>query len=139
MVGVEHRAAAGDVGDGIDALGFLNLHSDFEPFAVALGGLEAHELRVVLAERLLGLELDAQRVSRKPALERLLQRFEQPAVAAVQIGERLGRRLEQRALRVIDLDAKRYDGVPGNRDRAHARRRFTTSKTSAAWPLGLTP
>src|SRR5262249_48938528 len=60
-----------------------------------------------------------------------------PAVAAVQVGMLVLGRVQQRALRVVHLDLQRNDRVPANLHQD--RSLFTTSKTSAAWPRGLTP
>ena len=46
-------------------------------------------------------------------------------------------RVQQRALRVVQLDLQRDDRVPA--DLHQERSRFTRSNTSAAWPRGLTP
>ena len=88
--------------------------------------LDAHKLRVVLAERLVRLELHHDGFAGAFALEGLLECLEHLAVAAVQVGELRGRG-ELDALRVVQLHAHRDDGVV-----AYERRRFTTSKTSAA-------
>src|SRR5690242_2787529 len=128
MVAVEHHAARRDVGDAVEALAFLHLHADREALAIALGLLDADELRVVFAERLLGLELQLQRISRLLALQRALELVEQLAVAAVHVGE-LGRRDERHVLRVVHLHPEGNEAVA-----AYDRRRFTRSKTSAAWP-----
>src|SRR5207237_68258 len=132
MVGVQHRLAAGEVGDGIPARRgaferVLHLHADPETRAVARRRLDAQQAGVVFAERLLGLELRFDRFAWLPAFERRLERFEQAAVAAVQIGHRLGTGLQQRALRVVHLDLQGNDGVRADRDRLHTRRRFTRS------------
>ena len=63
MVRVEHDLAAGDVGDGVEAGILLDLHADRDAVAVAFGGLDAQELGVVLAEGLLGLELQPDRLA----------------------------------------------------------------------------
>jgi hypothetical protein len=133
MIAVEHHLPRGHVGDRVKTGTLLDLHADRDALAVALGGLDAHQLRVVLAERLLGLELQLDRVAGGLALERLLERREQPAVAAVQVGE-VGRGLELGALRILQRDAQRNDGIP-----RYERRRLTRSNTSMAWPRGLTP
>src|SRR5712671_1048598 len=154
MIAVEHRLAAGDVGDGVDPAlaleALLDLHAGLEPFAVALERLDSQQRRVVVAVRLLRLDLQAHFVARALALERLFEGFEQSAVAAVQIGERRLGRIEQHTLGVVHLDLQGYDGVAAYRNAArraarggtarsgHTRRRFTMSKTSAARPRGFT-
>src|SRR5712672_3216328 len=114
-IAVEHRLAAGDVGDGVDpAFAFedlLDLHAGLEPLAVALERLDAQQSRIVVAVRLLRLDLQAHFVALALALECLFERFEQSAVAAMQIGERLLGRIEQHALGVVHLDLQGYDGV----------------------------
>jgi hypothetical protein len=103
MVRVEHDAAARDIGHAIEGLVLLDLHADRDALAVAARGLDAQQLGVVLAERILGLELHLHRVARLAALQRVLELREQLAVAAVQVGDFLRRR-ERRVLRVVELD-----------------------------------
>src|SRR6185436_4684220 len=133
MVCVEHDLAAGDVGDGVEAGILLDLHADRDAVAVAFGGLDAQELGVVLAEGLLGLELQPDRLAGRLAFERALERLQELAVAAVQIGE-IGAGLQLDAVRVVQLDAHLHDRVL-----PYERRRLTTSNTSIAWPRGFTP
>jgi hypothetical protein len=92
-----------------------------QPVAVALGRLQAHEIRVVLAERVVGLELEPHRLARRLAFERALERGEQLAIAAVQVAQ-IRRGLQLDALRVVQLDAQ-----PDDRVLAYERRRLTTS------------
>jgi hypothetical protein len=89
--------------------------------AVALGRLDAHELGVVLAEGLIGLELQVQRFARALSLERALERFQKLAITAVQIGK-VGRRLKLHALGIVHLDAQGDDRVL-----RYDRSRLTTS------------
>src|SRR6266850_2142759 len=107
------------------------------PLSLGPGLLDAHELRVVLAERLLGLELHLHGLAGLCSLERALERLEQAAVAAVQIGVLVFGGVQQRALRVVHLDLQPDDRIPA--DLHQDRSLFTRSKTSAAWPRGLTP
>src|SRR5256886_9925567 len=91
VVGVEHRLAAGEVGDGIPARRgaferVLHLNADSETRAVARRRLDAQQAGVVFAERLLGLELRFDRFARLLAFERRLERLEQAAIAAEPIG-----------------------------------------------------
>jgi len=133
MVAVEHYFAIGDVGDRVKTGAFLDLHADLEAIAIPLGGLKAHEVGVVVAEGLVGLELKLHRRAGSLAFERALQRAEELAVAAVQVSK-IGRGLQLYALRVVQLDPQAYNGVL-----PYERRRLTTSKTSAACPRGLMP
>src|SRR6185503_11352661 len=133
VIAVEHRLAVGDVGDRVKTGILLDLHADGEAFAVALGGLDAQQIGVVLAEGILGIELDPHRLARGLALERTLERREQLAVPAVQVGE-IRRVLDLHALGVMQLDAQGDDGVA-----AYERRRLTRSNTSMASPRGLMP
>src|SRR6267143_6331855 len=71
MVGVEHHLAASEVGDGIRARRaaferVLDLHADSETRAVARRRLDAQQVGVVFAERLLGLELHLDRFAWTP-------------------------------------------------------------------------
>src|SRR5688572_13037004 len=59
MIAVEHHLAAGHVGNGIAPLVLLHLHADRDTLSVALDRLQAHQARIVLAEGLLRLELQA--------------------------------------------------------------------------------
>ena len=133
MVGVEHHAAAGDVGHGKAAAVFLDLHADRDALAIAPERLDAQELRVVLAEGLLGLELQLHRLARALAFERLLERREHLAIAAVQVADlRRGRDLH--AVRIGEPHAH-----GDHRIARYDRRRLMRSNTSAACPRGFTP
>src|SRR5512145_448632 len=132
MVAVENDFARGDICDSIKTRVLLHFHADGEARAVALSRFYAHQVRIVFAESLVGLELHAQRFARALALERVLERFEELAVADMEVCD-VGSRLQLHTLCVVHLDAQRDHGVP-----CYDRRRLTTSKTSAAWPRGLT-
>src|SRR6185503_17028562 len=125
--------AAGRVGDRVETRILLDLHAGGEAFAIALGGLHAQQIGVVLAEGILGFELDLHRLARRLALEHALERGEQLAVPAMQVGQ-VGCVLDLHALGVVQLDAQGDDRVA-----AYERRRLTRSNTSMAWPRGLTP
>jgi hypothetical protein len=133
MVAIQHHLAARDVGNRVKTGVLLYFHADLEAVAVAFGGLEADKVRVVVPERVLGLELDLQRLAGALALQRALERREELAIAAVQVTQ-FGRCLKLDTLRVVQMDPQAYDGVL-----AYERRRLTTSNTSAAWPRGLIP
>ena len=133
MIAVEHHLAVRDVGHRVETGFLFDFHADGDALAVPLRRLHAHQLRVVLAEGLLGLELQLDRFARRLAFQRALERFEQLAVPAVQIGEvRSG--LELDILGVVQLYAQGDDGIP-----RYERSRLTRSNTSAAWPRGFTP
>ena len=88
----------------------------------------------------IGLEVHVHRVARNLPLERLLERSGQAAVPAVQVHQRLARLVQQRALRVVQLDGHRHHLVALDRIQAQPLLSLrTTSNTSAAWPRGLTP
>ena len=110
MVGVHDDAAARDIGHGVHALVLLDLHADAEPLAVAAERLDPQELRIVFAERLLGLELQLHGFASALAFKRLLKRRQQLAIAAVQVGKLAGRgKLD--ALSVGQRHAHADDGV----------------------------
>src|SRR5687767_12730581 len=110
MVAVEHHLARADVGDRVKTGILLDLHADGDALAVARRGLHPHQLRVVFAERLVGLELQADRFAGGFAFQRTLERGQQLAVAAVQVLE-IGGGLELGAVRVVQLYTQGDDGV----------------------------
>src|SRR5688500_7407588 len=132
MVAVEHHLAVRHVGDRVETGVLFDFHAGGDALAVALGGLDAQEIRVVFAERVFGLELQLDRLIRPFAFQRTLEGGKQLTVAAVQVGEVRGN-LQLYALRVVHLDAQGDDRVL-----PYERRRLTTSNTSMAWPRGLT-
>ena len=105
----------------VEARALLDLHAHGDALAVALFGLDAQQRRVVLAEGLLGLELQVHRLARAAAFERALERRGDVPVAAVQVGDLRGPG-ENGILRVAHLDAQGDHGVA-----AYERRRLTRS------------
>jgi hypothetical protein len=133
MVAVEHHLAVRHIGDGVETGVLFHFHAGGDAFAVALGGLDAQEIGVVLAERVFGLELQLDRLAGCLALQGALEGGEELAVAAVQVGEVRGN-LQLYALCIVQLDAQGNHGVLG-----YERSRLTRSNTSMACPRGLTP
>ncbi len=101
VVAVEHDLAVGDVGDGEDAAAAvlvgagvrLELHPDLDFGGKAVGGLDLDEFGVVVAEGVGGLEADRDRVAGLLVVERFLELGQHARVTAVQVGDRLGRRI----------------------------------------------
>ncbi|KPD15418.1 hypothetical protein ADM96_33045 [Burkholderia sp. ST111] len=109
MVAVEHDFVFRHVGHHVDErieilIAFFRrafeLHADFERFREAIARLDLHEIGIVLAERVLRLELDLGLEAGLVAVELFLDLGERAIIAAVQIDHRLVAFFNQIALRI---------------------------------------
>ena len=120
MIAVDDDPPIGDVRDGKDpALETLiavvrrplELHPDFHLAREPVLRLDAHQLGVVLAERVLGLEHDRALIACSLFREGGLDLREDALMTAVEIHDRLLRLLDQRAFGGVQLVGKRDDAV----------------------------
>src|SRR5262245_57359948 len=142
MVAVEHHFVFGDVRHRVDpdlpglAALTLELHADGHVLGKLVDRLHLHELGVVVAEGVFGLQPDLARVARLLAGKHALDRLENSLVTPVEILDRLLGLLDQITIRAVELVGEPYYGVFPY---FHLPPRFMRSRTSAAWPRGLTP
>ncbi len=111
MIAVEHRHAVGDISDrektAVLAVGpgGLDAHADRNLRAELIRRRQHHELRVVVAECVLGFELQAQSIAGRMADEGFLD-ARKDVLVTVQVLQRTVRSLQQLALRVIHRDVE---------------------------------
>ena len=117
MVSVDHDSSVSDVGDRehaalfVVADLFLELHADLDVVGKAILRFYPDELRVVLAEGIVRLEHDRARIAGTLFGERRLDLRKDAVVAAVQVGNRVARFLDQLARHGVELVSERDDGV----------------------------
>jgi hypothetical protein len=108
VVAVDHHLVALDLGDGVDHLvvavigGALELHADLDALRKQRQALDPHQLGVVLAEGLLGQQLDLQPVADRLALQRLFEAGKDPVVAAMEVDQRVVAVVDEVAVRIGD-------------------------------------
>ena len=111
MIAVKHGHAVGDIGDREEAAvlairpGGLDTHADRNLLAELVRRRQHHELRVVVAERVLGFELQAQSITGCMAVKCFLDARED-VLAAMQVLQRAVRMLQHLALSVIHRDVE---------------------------------
>ena|SRR6516162_1758260 len=97
MVAVDHDLAFRDIGHSEDArttliafaLGLLELHPDLHAVGEAVFALDAHKIRVVLAESVIRLERDRAAIAGLLLLERRFDLRKYAVMAAVDVNDRL--------------------------------------------------
>ena len=156
VIAVEHDLVFGDVGDRVDQrIDFLvavfrrafELHAHFERLGKTVARLDLHEFGIVVAERVLRLELNLRLVARLMAVELFLDLGERAIIAAVQIDHRLVAFLDQIALCIGQLVSDRHDGVlrfssnsPKYKSHYTMRNRSQAEpRDAAATPFGAPP
>ena len=125
MVAVQHSLVPGEVCDHIHAglvllvERVLDLHPDLEAVAIARTGFHPHQLRVVVAKRLVGLELDVHGIACPFALKRALQGLEHSPISAMQVGHGRFRGMDEFALRIVEGEIQGDDGILRNSIQAY--------------------
>ncbi|ESJ24120.1 hypothetical protein B551_0206175 [Cupriavidus sp. HPC(L)] len=111
MIAVEHHLVLGDIGNGIDhrilfvtVFGHaFELHADFQRLGKTIARLDLDQFGVVVAEGILGLELQLRLEACGMTVECFLDLGERAIIAAVQVDHRLIRFFDQIALRIRQL------------------------------------
>ncbi len=120
MIAVEHHGLVGDVGDDVQVLVVgvgsvaghaVERHADLELVGKVRARHQHDALGVVVAEAVLGLEVDAGRVARAVARERFLDAREDGAVTPLQVGQFALGGLERVALGIEQPVAHRHPDV----------------------------
>src|SRR5690554_5321688 len=117
MVAVDDDLVIGNVGDAEDHVFFafipypLKSHADFDVLGEDVLLFHQHELFVVIAESVFGLQLEAEAVANALALQSFLDRGKNAVVTAVQIDQRIAAIIDGGAIAVGDGVGERDDGV----------------------------
>jgi len=127
VVAVEHHVLGVDLGDGVDRAGrhagrfragrrAVELHAHLHALGQVGAGLEEHQRRVVVAEGMLGLEVQHGVEAGVLVGQRFLDLLEQ-ILAAVEEFQRLGELVDQVALSVLEAPGQRDDAGGGDEHR----------------------
>src|SRR6185295_14326409 len=115
MVAIDRHAFVGNIGHGVDpafARVFsttVELHPHLDAGGKRSAWLDADQSGLVTAKRILGLELNAARITRLLALQGLFHTLEDAVVATVQVAHRLACLLHQFATDREQLVSQRDD------------------------------
>jgi len=142
VIAIHHDFAFGDIGDGVNnrVAGFLaaafKLHADFHGSRKFIARLDVDELRIVIAESVVGHQLYAARFANVLAFKCFLDGREHIAISAMQIFHWLFCLFDELAVSAIQLILQRYNRILGY---LHFLMPLTRLSTSAACPREVTP